>query len=251
MFRSVRVMSAIVGAVILLGNLPAKADPSWTGVYLGAHGGFGWADWEGNLYSSTHAANPAYAFDPSNVTLSGEGGMGGLQVGINQQFGGLVFGLEIDGAKTDIDAGGSFININDSFRWDVDTEMKWFGTARARVGLATNDVLVYVTGGAAYARTEGHLSSNQLQCPTCPRQTAHGSADEDHFGYTLGGGLEWRFARHWSLKSEYLYADLGKADYHLKGTEDLTGNPHVTDAFPAELELHTVRLGINYQFEPF
>lgn len=250
MWSCVRRFGAAFGALALLSTIPAKADPNWTGTYIGAHAGYGWADWDGNLYSTTHAPpNQDYGFNPSNVTIGDEGWLGGLQIGHNEQFGSLVVGLEIDASKTDLDASGSYININKSFQWDVSTEMQWLGTARARIGWATKDLLLYATGGAAYARTEGDLVVTHLTCQQCPRVSATGSADEDHFGYTVGGGLEWRLTGNWSLKSEYLYVDLGKEDYHFTGEVAAVygGGPHVTDSFPADLSLHTVRVGINYK----
>jgi outer membrane immunogenic protein len=36
-----------------------------------------------------------------------------------------------------------------------------------------------------------------------------GSFSETRAGWTLGGGLEWMFAPHWTHKAEYLYYDLG------------------------------------------
>jgi len=35
------------------------------------------------------------------------------------------------------------------------------------------------------------------------------SSDTTRAGWTLGGGLEWKFAPQWSVKAEYLYVDLG------------------------------------------
>jgi opacity protein-like surface antigen len=34
-------------------------------------------------------------------------------------------------------------------------------------------------------------------------------------GWTGGGGLEWMFCRHWSIKVEYLFYDLGSESYDL------------------------------------
>lgn len=242
---------AACAATLLAGSASAQETSMWTGFYVGAHGGAVWAAWDGELYSSNTRipGNEAYGFDPSNVTIGDNGWLGGLQIGHNQQFGPWVFGIELDASRANVGADKSFTNINGSFRWDVGTAVDWLATARVRLGWTTDNLLIYATGGAAYARTEGHLAANQLLCPTCPRATAAGSASENHFGYTIGGGFEWRLDRSWSIRSEYLYANLGKAEYHLKGTEVLTGNPHVTDAFPAHLELHTVRVGINYRFE--
>jgi outer membrane immunogenic protein len=238
--------------VIALSSIPAKADPSWSGAYVGGHGGYGWADWDGTLFSTTHAAAPDYAFANPNQTLSDEGWLGGAQIGFNHQTGQVVFGLEGDISAADISAdGGPYVNKIGSHSWEVATEVSWLATLRGRVGIAHQDLLIYATGGLAYARTEGDLNVMHLSCPNlCPRFSADGHAEEDHFGYAVGGGLEWRLGGNWSLKSEYLYVDLGEEDYHMTGkvADYYGGAVHDTDSFPADLALHTVRVGINYKF---
>lgn len=57
---------------------------SWTGLYVGAHGGYGWTKSQG---------------------LDAKGGFGGGQVGFNYQMGSFVLGLEGDGAWADISQG--------------------------------------------------------------------------------------------------------------------------------------------------
>ena len=81
----------------------------------------------------------------------------------------------------------------------------------------------------------------------CCLVTATASANENHIGWAAGAGLEWMYSRNWSVKAEYLYTDLGSADYRFVGTSFL-GTPHTTDSFPADLAFHTVRLGVNYRF---
>ena len=56
------------------------------------------------------------------------------------------------------------------------------------------------------------------------------------------------YSRNWSVKAEYLYADLGSAHNRFIGT-NVAGGPHTTDSFPADLTFHTVRLGVNYRFD--
>ena len=63
------------------------------------------------------------------------------------------------------------------------------------------------------------------------------SNDDIKSGYTLGGGVEWAFAPNWSLKSEYLYVDLG---------EDSFSTPVGT--YTTETDFHTARVGLNYRF---
>jgi outer membrane immunogenic protein len=63
------------------------------------------------------------------------------------------------------------------------------------------------------------------------------SKEEVASGYTLGGGLEWQFAPNWSLKTEYLYVDLG---------EQTLSGPSGT--YTTDTDFHTVRAGVNFRF---
>ena len=58
-----------------------------------------------------------------------------------------------------------------------------------------------------------------------------------HAGWTLGAGLEWRFAQQWSAKVEYLYVDLG----HANNVLPISNNDH-------SLTENIFRIGVNYHF---
>ena len=66
-------------------------------------------------------------------------------------------------------------------------------------------------------------------------------------GWAAGAGVEWMYSRKWSVKAEYLYVDLGSADYSLHW-DHLRWHPNTTDSFPADLTFHIVRAGVNYRF---
>jgi len=90
-------------------QIPAKADPNWTGAYIGAHAGYGWADWDGKL--ETTAGNPPNkdaGFANPYQTLSDEGFIGGGQIGYNSQIGSFLIGVEGDFSWGDIVATGTF-----------------------------------------------------------------------------------------------------------------------------------------------
>ena len=55
----------------------------------------------------------------------------------------------------------------------------------------------------------------------------------------MGGGIEWAFAPNWSLRSEYLYVNLGDDDFTAPGGQFATHT---------ETDFHTVRMGLNYRF---
>ena len=93
--------------------------------------------------------------------------------------------------------------------------------------MAFDKFLFYGTAGVAFGQTSAdEVVSRDI--------TARESAEEDHIGWTAGAGAEWMYAENWSLKTEYLYTDLGSADYRFVGTT-FVGDPHTTDSSPADL----------------
>jgi len=197
--------------------MPAKAvapRSTWAGGYLGLHGGYGWGDF--------HALNGASA-PVETVNLNPDGGFGGFQSGANWMISpNWLFGLETDASYGSMkDSGQSSVPNPVSAKVDA------LGTLRARFGYVVDNTLVYVTGGGAYGHEKSSVTflGNQF------------TSKENHFGWALGGGVEYKFAPEWSAKLEYIYMDLGKNHFD---TTDL-GQPRNT-----ELTMNTVKFGVNY-----
>ena len=164
---------------------------NWMGPYIGANIGLQW----GKI-----TRNPT---EPTGVA-------GGAQLGYNWQGNHLVVGLETDiqaSSADDMLAPWKFSN-------------PWFGTSRARVGYAWNNVLFYGTAGFAYGGLE-LTSAGTTQSRT-------------HFGWTLGAGAELGLTPNWTAKIEYLFFDLANRSYFI-------GSSH-------GLESNLVRVGVNYKF---
>ncbi|MGB7694274.1 MAG: hypothetical protein WBM12_15540, partial [Pseudolabrys sp.] len=73
----------------------------------------------------------------------------------------------------------------------------WFGAVRGRTGLVVDDLLLYVTGGVAYAKFYNR--------PISPNATQVFQHSRTPWGFVVGAGTEWSFAPNWSLVSEFLY----------------------------------------------
>ena len=70
---------------------PSRAiAPSWTGFYVGVHGGWGW----GRTEIQDPNSNPI--FNPTVATYGGP--LAGGQIGANWQLGNVVLGAEVDGS---------------------------------------------------------------------------------------------------------------------------------------------------------
>jgi outer membrane immunogenic protein len=157
---------------------PAPAYSNWTGMYAGINAGYGFgsSSWNPLVVSS----NP-----------SPKGFLAGATIGYNYQTGAWVWGLEGDLDFSTVKGSATCGAAN------CETKNSWLGTARARLGYAGwSNWLVYGTGGAAVGDIK---ASNSLV----------GTATATKMGWALGAGAEYAMWTNWSVKLEYLYADLG------------------------------------------
>lgn len=120
-----------------------------------------WGAWNEGDESINFLPTPA-AFGSAPFTASNnrDGFLGGVQVGFNWQAGVWVFGVEADISFADVN-GASTLGPTLAFpglapipgsTYTSNWDMNWFGTVRGRLGFtAANTLLLYVTGGLAYA----------------------------------------------------------------------------------------------------
>ncbi|WP_454915930.1 outer membrane protein [Xanthobacter sediminis] len=224
--------SAPAGAADLAARYPVKAIAapvfSWTGFYVGGNIGYG-----GNQFSYDYYRRLApglYGYTGSADAASSGWTVGG-QVGVNYQFANnVVAGLETDLQWANISGqvSGAYLG---GWNWIAGSNIDYFGTIRARLGYAFNRFLPYITGGAAYGHIENSLTRGAGPYPSV-------SGSSTNWGWTLGAGAEYAITNNWTLKTEYLYVDLGSSDVGLivpiKASADATFN--------------TVRAGLNYKF---
>ncbi len=157
-----------------------------------------------------------------------DGGFIGATAGYNWQIARWVFGIEGDYSWSGIS--GSLSTCGTGPPHPCGTDLDSFGTLRGRVGYAfgmRGDWLAYVTGGLAV----GDVHAWDSLTPA--------SGSKFRAGWTAGAGVEKAFAQHWTVKLEYLYMDLGSAEYF----NIVPGVPE-TVSFRASL----FRLGLNFKF---
>jgi len=229
--------SLLLAAPALAADLslaPIAAPPlaPWTGFYVGANAGGG----IGNAVSDFTVAGATFASVDNSLT----GAVAGGQAGYNWQTGPMVFGLETDiqfsSASGTLSAPCAAGLCGLALTANYSQEVSWFGTVRGRVGYASAGWLLYATGGYAYGQLK--TDANASAAGT----TATFSATDFIDGWTAGAGVEVQFAQRWSLKGEYLYADLGRANH----TFVFTGVPPLNDS--AHVTLNIVRAGVNFRF---
>ena len=129
----------------------------------------------------------------------------------------------------------------------VESKMKWFGTLRTRGGIVVDNVLLYITGGLAYA----NFNRNITVFEDAPATTASFSADNTRWGWTAGAGFEWAFAPNWSLKSEFLYMRFKNDEVNFTG-QTINGInfgvPGRSYAFDRQDDAWITRVGVNYRW---
>ena len=183
------------------------AAPNWSGLYVGIHGGYGWAD-------ITHT--DTFGTTPDTVNYDVDGGLFGGQIGYNVQFGNAVLGIEGDIAWSGIDGSTAGPPIPASFDLDV------IATIRGRFGWAFDSFLLFGSIGAAWADVG-------------TTQGGFGSDSNSHTGIVLGAGGAWRATDNISFTAEYLYGNFGEESYDIGGAPDLV-----------DFETHMLRAALNW-----
>lgn len=233
----------------------AAPKARWTGFYLGAHIGHGWAQF-GHAFQADGSGNGGSGgglFGPEplggNFSSPGAGVLGGLQAGYNRQWGGLVGGIELALAITDLKAR------------DVDpfgpltlptavysTDVKWLATLAPRLGWAWDEVLLYGKAGLAVARVASALgSSSALGCfggGFGTQAPCTFNDDHIHFGVVLGAGVDYQLTDNWVVGLEYNYVDLTTETYG----GNTTPNSTWPVAYTVHPQLHIVKARLSYQF---
>jgi outer membrane immunogenic protein len=221
-------LALAAGGQALAADLPQPAPPprapaayipppplfTWTGIYLGINGGYGFGttSWSaGALQTGNFNAN---------------GFLVGGQLGGNYQIGQFVIGLEGDGDWTNI-TGTSNLGAA-GCATGCQTSNDWLATVRGRAGYAWDRILFYGTGGAAFGNIQAGFGGAPVT--TLSTQT----------GWTAGAGIEGAFAPNWTARVEYLFVNLGNATCAAATCGGVVTTIPLTE--------NIVRAGVNYKF---
>jgi outer membrane immunogenic protein len=194
--------------------VPVAPAFTWTGLYLGLNGGFGFGS--SKWTSAAGVATSSFSVDGFQV---------GGTIGGNYQINQLVLGLEGDfdwqNLRGSTPAGTGCPG-------SCDTSSNWIGTVRGRVGYAFDRVLVYGTGGGAFT----DVRASQAALPW---------SSSTKVGWTAGGGLEYAFTDNWTTKVEYLFADF-------QGVTCAVASCGIAAPTSVNFYENMVRVGVNYKF---
>jgi outer membrane immunogenic protein len=258
-------------APIPMAPVPIALPFDWEGFYVGVHTGAATDDvsfTQTNLTWTGGTLGPP-PFSLNTAVNTGESGtlrasnvIGGLQAGYNWVLPGpYLFGLEADISGTDISSTALTSPPGDPSavaQWN--DKVNTFGTVRARVGYIAGPWLFYATGGFGWEYDK--LTRTQLSAPffggapfvdvNALHPGAAVTASHLRAGWTAGAGVEWAFARTWTVKLEYLHLDTqseimssGQLNYAVGGAPTLSSS---VTAQTNNLTIDTVRVGLNHTF---
>ncbi len=228
------VVIAIMGMVGI-----AHADSNnWTGFYAGVNAGV--------VFNNAQLTSQQLGFiSPSgtcNMSSDFSTFSPGIQLGYTYQFThSFVAGIE---ANTTFNTNQKHTSscksefnpdVNDSFTFRNQTQTSIKGRVARALNWNKSIFLPYLTAGASFANL-GLTYQNE--------GGDHYSNTTTAAGWLIGGGVEWAFMQHWSLRAEYNFVDYGDA---------INLNiPTVYDLFDANgegqinLKSNTVFVAINY-----
>ncbi|HEY8277930.1 MAG TPA: outer membrane beta-barrel protein [Methyloceanibacter sp.] len=218
----------------------------WTGSHIGLSGGYAF-DGHDASYTYNGVAPEEVAILPSGASLSSNGGIIGGNIGYDAQFNGVVVGVEADLSWTNFGDDTTHVFPGEPgigtppITFATSYQMDWFSTVRGRIGLPFGGLLIYGTGGLAFANVSMNTT---VTVGDPPMGALTGAQEETKVGWTLGGGAEYAITDCVTIKAEALYFDLGSIALN-------ASTPQFTDVtldVKQQVAGTIARAGVSYRF---
>jgi opacity protein-like surface antigen len=214
--------------------IPTAAPVNFTGFYVGANVGGGWAQ----LYSSLTLADGFGDAITLNHTNAASGVIGGGQAGYNWQTGSILLGVEADFGFWGISQTRDIVSASffgESLALGTKIDNGFAADVTGRVGYVSGPALFYVKGGWAYFDGSAGIHATTTLADLSANNVSKSGID----GWTLGGGIEYLLSPTWSIKGEYQHFDFGSFTlYPVASIRELA----VSNNFTADV----VKVGLNY-----
>jgi outer membrane immunogenic protein len=187
--------------------------------------------------------NALIAHNSNNRT----GFAGSIEGGYNYQSGNLLVGIEsdigfMDTKRTQTHTFQSGVLIEPPVTYtitnSVDTD--WLWTIRPRLGYASGPWLVYATAGLGVSTIKVKATYADTFSPP---GNASISDSSTKVGFAGGVGVGYAFSHNWTMKGEWLYADIGSATANAT-----TSNGSAVITAEGKAKANIIRLGVDYKF---
>ena len=215
---------------------PVCAAAQWSGFYLGINSG-----------ASNHNAY-RQVFSPFIVpgsaegnTVSSWGGTVGGQIGYNVVNCSTFWGVEVDGAWLSNNRLVATERLDPLITGGIRARLDGVVTLRTRGGIALDNMLLYVTGGAAALHTRTNYS---VIFSAAPAFNGQANVDDWTWGWVAGFGAEYAVTPNLSLRSEFLYIGTADNDYRTRSFGGFSSD----QAFTHHDNVAIARVGLNYRF---
>lgn len=277
--RKSRQLLAVLGLGLFVfaptGSEAASSAFNWSGWYVTGSAGWGWRsknDYPPDSYytglGADFSGGAGYGGSSGGGTARHDGFSGALGAGYNYQIGNtFILGAEYEFIYADLQtnptsASTSFTNGTGIFatgytasNYDsVDGDSnRWYGVARARIGMPFLDrTWIYGTGGAAYRlhyASSAPVITTYTYVPfggtTTTTATYQGYNTSHAWGWLAGLGFEYAVLDNVFLRAEWLHMDFGTAMYLDPVATALTGTPKLLQFKRTD---DIMRVGVTYRF---
>lgn len=263
-----RILLTSVGAAALAGSalaadLPVREPPpvfvppppppfTWSGPYVGGHVGYTWGNYKGDLADNFG--------DFTSFNTGFDGFIGGGHIGWNwdsNQYGRFLPGLGLDlshwiiGIEGDVDGTAAnrtvsqFVSANGFFPGffplvNASANIGVQASVRGRIGYAWDRLMIFATGGVAFADFNTDIST----------PFGGGGRSNTRTGWTVGGGVEYGISNNWLIRAEYRYAQFGTTTLFASNAFAFPGAVAAGVQLNRKVEENRVLLGISYLFPP-
>jgi outer membrane immunogenic protein len=225
-----RLLAAGAGMVLLAGSAAAQG-PGWSGPYAGFNVGYAGGDSQAREIDG-----------PREFIADFQGATGGLFLGWQRQFQGIVAGVELEAGYLDLsstvrrDVTGGFVTSG--------ADLGAFAALSGRIGVVLGSSwLAYGRAGLVAAQMRGSTVQTCTAVDLCggAQSTPVSSATtrDVSFGVLLGAGVEYKLTEHWNGRLEYQFMSLRK-ELALPAVDGPGWNNQV--------DVHALKLGLSYRF---
>ena len=111
----------------------------------------------------------------------------------------------------------------------------FLASVTGRLGYAFDHVLLYTKAGVALAGDKYNVSGTFTGLPY------NFQGLDNRYGWIVGGGVDWAFARHWSVNVEYDYYSFGHGGILM--ADSINGFSGVVDV---KQTVQVVKVGLNF-----
>ena len=240
MMKSITTVAIGAALAFVVGSMPALADGMskgskaaaaqsygggcdnrFNGFYAGVHGAF--ATLESRL-TDRDLFGTEVTHDESSIAIGGS-------VGFNVQNCSVVWGVVADLSFADLGSSENYLNNTVNISRSTD----WYGSVRTRLGFAIEGLMLYTTGGIAWADFATTGTLNGIVPPLSVKLF-----DDTRLGWVGGVGTEYAYSDRISIVSEALYYDFGTEKTSVDPLN--TGTSFRFDDHPS---MWVTRIGIN------